>query len=144
MCIINDNHMRYGSWDMEHNKHNFFHFDCFLLFYPTNNRKIKILKKWKKPWVYNHFTQGTKTHDHMLHYSSDTTRGRCNFYISFWAILFPFYPFNNPKNHFFKKREKHLDIPSFYTCVPKVMMITWYNFSWDMVHNGWTDRKSDI
>ena len=59
MCIINGNHMRYGSWDIEHNKHNFFFiFGRVLLFYPTNNRKIKILKKWKKPWRYHHFTQG--------------------------------------------------------------------------------------
>ena len=40
----------------------------------------------------------------------------------------PFYPTNNPKNQNFeeeKKRKKHLEISSFFTSVPKIMII-WY------------------
>ena len=38
MCTENHNHMRYSSWD-------------------TKNEKMKISKKFKKPWTYQHFTQ---------------------------------------------------------------------------------------
>ena len=38
MCTINEDHMMYGSWDMEHNRQ-------FFVILPPNNQKIKILKK---------------------------------------------------------------------------------------------------
>ena len=41
LCITSEDHIMYGSWDMEHNRQNFFsYFRPFTL-------KIKILKKWK-------------------------------------------------------------------------------------------------
>ena len=33
MCTINDNHMMYGSWDMERNGHNFLSFWTLFYFY---------------------------------------------------------------------------------------------------------------
>ena len=49
MCIINKNHMMYGSWDMERERQIFFSFwTIFCLFTPLTTQKIKILKKWKK------------------------------------------------------------------------------------------------
>ena len=53
ICTINDNHMMYGSWDMEPDRHNFFVIlDRFLPFYtpppPLRIPKIIILKKWQK------------------------------------------------------------------------------------------------
>ena len=51
MCIINENHMMYGSWDMEQDKQIFFHFVFhFFPFTPLTIHKIKIFKKWEKPW----------------------------------------------------------------------------------------------
>ena len=56
-CTINDNHMMYGSWDIECKVYFFFHFWPFfalLPFYPPflpplpNSPKNKILKKMKK------------------------------------------------------------------------------------------------
>ena len=45
---INDNHMMYGSWTMEHDRQNFLLFwTVFCPFTPLTTRKIKILKKWK-------------------------------------------------------------------------------------------------
>ena len=45
----NDDHMMYGSWDLEHNRQNFLSFwTIFCPFTPLTTRKIKILKKWKK------------------------------------------------------------------------------------------------
>ena len=58
MCNINDNHMMYDSWDMEHDEHNFLLFWTFFCpFTSLRARKIKILKTWKKIWRYYHFTQ---------------------------------------------------------------------------------------
>ena len=49
MRTINDNHRMYGSWDMEHDRHNFLSFwTIFCPFTPLKAQKIKILKKWKK------------------------------------------------------------------------------------------------
>ena len=45
ICTINDNHMMYGSWDMECNGQNFLSF--WTIFCPFTAQKIKILKKWK-------------------------------------------------------------------------------------------------
>ena len=43
-----------------------------------------------------------------------------------FGLFFPFYPSNSPKNENFKKKKKKkknpLEIPSFYTIVPKVMI----------------------
>ena len=51
MCTINDNHMMYGSWDMERDGQNFSSFWILLSFStllsPVKTWKIKILKKWK-------------------------------------------------------------------------------------------------
>ena len=48
MCTINEDHMMYGLWDMQHERQ-------FLSFWATfcpltllKTHKIKILKKWKK------------------------------------------------------------------------------------------------
>ena len=45
---INDNHIMYGSWDMERDRQFFVILDHFLNFYPPWTQKIKIFKKWKK------------------------------------------------------------------------------------------------
>ena len=46
ICTINDNHMMYGPWDMEHNRHNFLSFwTIFCPLTPLGTWKIKILKK---------------------------------------------------------------------------------------------------
>ena len=107
MCSINDNHMIYGSWDIEHGEQNFFVIlDYFLFFYPLTTWKIEILENWKK-------TSGdviilhkrTKNHDHMVCCSLDMTHRRCNCYFSFWAIFCPFTS-NSPKNQNLKKVKK--------------------------------------
>ena len=59
MCTINQNHMMYGSWDIEHNRYNFSHFKwLFALLHPNNpeNQSFEKMKK-KNIWRYYHFTQ---------------------------------------------------------------------------------------
>ena len=52
-CTTNDNHMMYGSWNIERDKQIFFVFsNHFLPFYPPNNPP-----KNKNAWRYYHFTQ---------------------------------------------------------------------------------------
>ena len=49
ICTINDNHVMYGSWDMECDRQNFFVIlDCFLPFYPPNNLESQNFEKLKK------------------------------------------------------------------------------------------------
>ena len=48
---------------------------------------------------------------------------RCNCYFSFWAIFCPFTPLTAQKIKILKKWKKHLEISSFYTSVPKIMII---------------------
>ena len=50
LCTLNDNHITYWSWDIEHDIQNFL-FDIlghFLPFYPTKPKKSKFLKNEKK------------------------------------------------------------------------------------------------
>ena len=50
MCIKNDNHMRYGFWDMEWEAYFFVILDHFCPLTLLTGRKIKILKIEKNAW----------------------------------------------------------------------------------------------
>ena len=58
-----------------------------------------------------------------IYYSWDMACDRCNCYFSFWAIFCPFTPLTAQKIKILKKWKKHLEISSFYTSVPKIMII---------------------
>ena len=121
-CTINDNHTVYGSWDMNCTRQNSF----FTLGYPPNSLKKKIQKNEKKkkmPGDTIILHKCTKNHDHLLYCSWDMVRDGCKCYFSFWAILFPFTTLIAQKMKISKKWKKHLDISSFYTTVPKIMII---------------------
>ena len=89
LCTTNDNHMMYGSWDMECNRQNILSFwAIFCPFISLTTWKIKILKKWKKDLEISYITilqKCTKNHNHMLYCSWDKARDRCNFYFPFWT-----------------------------------------------------------
>ena len=58
ICIINQDNMMYGSWDMKYNRHNFFVIlGHFLPFYPPNSLKNENIKNENKAWRYHHFKQ---------------------------------------------------------------------------------------
>ena len=90
----------------------------------------------------------TKNYDHMLYCFWDMAQGRYKCYFSFWAIFCPFTPLTvqklKIKKKKLKKKKTHLEVPSFYTCVPKIMII------WCTVPEIWCvkdrgmDEKSDI
>ena len=48
MCTINDNHMVYASWNIEHDRQIFLFWTVFCPFTLQTTWKIKILKKWRK------------------------------------------------------------------------------------------------
>ena len=49
MSTINDNHIMYDSWDMDHSRQNVFVIlDHFLPFYPPNDLENKSFEKLKK------------------------------------------------------------------------------------------------
>ena len=65
----------------------------------------------------------TKNHDHMLYCSWDMVHDRCNCYFSFWTIFCPFTPLTARKMKISKKWKQCLETSSFYTSVPKIMII---------------------
>ena len=116
----------YDSRDMEHNWHNFFFcWTIFCLFTPLTAKKMKISKKKFKKMPGDIITlyKCTKNHDHMLYCSWDIVSDRYNCYFSFWAIFCPFTPITAKKWKSQKKWKNPLEIPSFYTTLPKIKII---------------------
>ena len=60
-------------------------------------------------------------------------RDGCKCYFSFWAMFCPFTPLTARKNEIFKKMEKSLEMPSFYTCTKNYDHMV-YCF-WDMARD---------
>ena len=119
-----EDHMMYGSWDMVCNGHNFCHYGPFFCHYtPLMTRIIKILIKWKKHLEMVLFYICVPSimiiWCMVPEIRSATDRIFCNFGL-FFALLPP----NDSESQNYEKMKKSLDIPSFYTCVPKIM-ITW-------------------
>ena len=95
-----------------------FHFGNFLPFHPPIPQKMN-----KMPGDIIILHKCTKNHDYLLYCSWDMGRDRCNCSFSFWAIFCPFTPLTAQKMNIPKKlKKKHLEISSFYTIVPKIMM----------------------
>ena len=116
MCTINDNHIMYSFWDIEHERHIFLSFwTIFCPFTLLTTQKIKILKNWKK-----------MSGDIILHMCpiNGSWYMECNrqIFLSFWAIFCPFTPLKTWKIKIFRKWKKLLEI-LFYTSVPKIMII---------------------
>ena len=92
-CIINDNHLMYGSKDMKCEAQTLLSFwTIFLPFYYFNNPKNQNFEKLKKtPGDIINLYKCTKNHDHILYCSLDImVHNRCNCYFSFWPIFCPF------------------------------------------------------
>ena len=101
-----------------------FHFGLFFVLLPPNSPKNKNFKKMRET------TGGiiilhncTKNHDHLLYCSWDMVCDSCDCYFSFWAIFCSFTPLTSQKMKILKQWQKNLEITSFYTSVPKIMII---------------------
>ena len=124
-CTKYEKHMIYGFWDMKHNRQIFFVIlGQFLPFYPTSNPKNKNKKKKKHLKILSFYKSGTKNHDYMLYCSWDMAHDRSIFLFSFSAIFCPSTPLTPQTMKISKKKKKKgLEITSFYTRVPKIMII---------------------
>ena len=101
----------------------FFILDNFLPLTPLTAQNIKISRKLKKRLDIIILHKCTKNHQYMLYCSLDMARDRCNCYLSFWAIFCPFISLTAQKMKISMKWIKCLKILSFYTIVPKIMII---------------------
>ena len=124
-CTKYDKHMIYGFWDMKHNRQIFFVIlGQFLPFYPTSNPKNQNFEKKKHLKILSFYKSGTKNHDYMLYCSWDMAHDRIIFLFSFSAIFCPSTPLTPQTMKISKKKKKKgLEITSFYTRVPKIMII---------------------
>ena len=117
ICTIIDNHMVYGSWDMEH-KRFFVILDCFFPFYlPMDPENQNLKKKWKTCQDIIILQMCTENDSHMMYGFWDMECNGQNF-LSFWTIFCPFTSLTTQKIKILKKWKKCLEILSFYTCVP--------------------------
>ena len=138
-CIINDNLMMYCSWDIRHDRQK------FLSFYFVTIQKIKILKEWKKHLEISSFHKYAPKIMIICYAVPEIWHMTHVILIFHFGLFLPFYPLppppppNSPKNQNFKKWKKDLEISSFYTSVPNIMI------RWCMVPEiwcttgGWTD-----
>ena len=124
-CTKYDKHMIYGFWDVKHNRQIFFVIlGQFLPFYPTSNPKNQNFEKKKHLKILSFYKSGTKNHDYMLYCSWDMAHDRSIFLFSFSAIFCPSTPLTPQTMKISKKKKKKgLEITSFYTRVPKIMII---------------------
>ena len=145
MCTINDNHMMYGSWDIEHDRQNLL--SSWTIFCSFTTQKIKIWKTEENSGDIIISHKCTKNHDHMLYCSWDMVHDRCNCYFSFWAIFLPFYPLTAQKIKILKKWQKKKtpgDIIILHMCSKKLwsddIWLSRYG-AWCM--DGWMDGQTD-
>ena len=119
---INDIHMMHGSWDMECNKQSFLSFwTVFCPFYPLNNSKNQNFEKMKHtPQDITILHRCTINDNHMMYHMRYRVQQT-----ELFVILDYFLPFYPPKNQIkiLKKWKYHLDVLSFYTCVPQMTII---------------------
>ena len=91
ICTINDNHMMYGSWDMEYNRQNFLSFWNTFCSEHYGLRKSKFWKNEKNTWKYYHFIQ---VYHKWQSYDIWFWDMKCEWqiFLSFWTIFCPFTP----------------------------------------------------
>ena len=147
---INENHMMYDSWDMEHDRHIFFSFwTVFALLHPVTTQRIKKHLK-----ISSFYTSVQKnlikcyTVPEIWHVTYVIVSFHFELFFAILVYFLPFYPPNIPKNQNFKKMKKNLKILTFCKFVPKIL-ISWCTVleilcATDGWAGGSTDRKSDI
>ena len=86
-CIINDNYMMYGSWNMERNRQNVLSFWTIFCTFNSDNPKNQNFEKMKKlPGDIILFHMCTINDNHMMYGSWDMEHGGQNF-LSFGLFL---------------------------------------------------------
>ena len=134
----------YTALEIWHVTDLFFILDYFLPFYHPNSLKNDNFKKFEKnTWRCYHFT---KVYQKLWSYGILFLRcgtwqrhDRGNWYFSFWVIFCPFTPLTAQKIKISKQWKKnHLEISSFKTSVPKIMI------RWCRVPKKWCATDGQI
>ena len=115
--------MMYGSWDMKRGKQNFLSFRtsfCPLHPLPQEPTKSKVWKNERKACRYYHFTHVYRKWKWFLRYGA----WRTDYFVTVNNFL-PFYPLKTGKMKILKneKKQQTLEISSFHTNVPKILII---------------------
>ena len=131
MCTINENYMMY-VWFLRYVARQtqlFLILDHFLTFYPPNNpenQNFEKIKKVPRDIIISQYqissSHSTINDNKMMYDSWDMKRNR-QVFLSFWTIFCSFTPPTTQKIKILKKMKKHLKISSFYTSVPKIIII---------------------
>ena len=126
MCTKNHNHMKYSSWDPEIQSETVI-LDHFWLIAPPSislnnpeNQNFEKMKKASRDVIILNLCN--KKYDHMMYACSDMECDRHNFFVILGYFCY-FTPLLTPKIKIWKKYKKHLEILSFYTCVPYIKII---------------------
>ena len=122
MCAINDNHVMYGSLDMEHERQNFLSFRVIfcpftpLVIWKSNFWKKEFWKKMKKKLGNIILHMCTINDNHMI-YSSWNMECKWQNFLSFQTIFYPFTLLTTRKIKILNQKKCLVLLP-FYTCVP--------------------------
>ena len=112
ISTINENHMMYDSWDVEHDRQNSFSFWAnfcpFTPVPPLTTQRIKILKKWKKHLEISSFTQ---VYHKCQSYDIWFLRYEVHQFFCHLGPLFALLPPNSLKNENFKNHDHRLYCP---------------------------------
>ena len=124
-CNKNHDHMLFCSWDMACDKCNCY-FSFWVIFCPYTTQKTKILKKMEKnPLEISSFyiyIPKIMIRWCMVPEIWCATDSRTDRWTEKWHIEVGAPP-KNPKNQNFEKWKNLLEILSFYSCVPKIIII---------------------
>ena len=117
LCIANDDHMMYGSWNIKRDRHFFLILGHFLPFYAPNNPENQNFEKNKRsPGDIIILHKSTINENHMVYGSWDMKCDRQNF-LSFWTIFCHFTPLTFQKSKFLKSEKNALRCHHFTHCI---------------------------
>ena len=95
----------------------------FVLLSPYGPRKSKIFKNEKNTWRYYHFTNVYhKRQSYDVWFLKHRVQ-RTEVFVILDRVLSFYFPNNPKKSKFWKNEKNHLEILSFYICVPKLTII---------------------
>ena len=123
----------YSSWDIECDRLKLVIMGHFLLsFFPLKTKKIRIFKKWKKLLEISSFCACAPKSTIIWGTGPEIT-SKTDRIVSHFGQVSPFTPLktSHPRNSKLKNMRKFLEISSFYTCVPTIMI------RWCMVPEIW-------
>ena len=92
ICTINDNHMMYGSWDMERNRQNFLSFWTIFCLYPPMDPEAQNFGKMNNIHEDIIVLQMCTINDSSMMYGSWDMKCNTQNFLSFWANFDPFTP----------------------------------------------------